>query len=395
MRQTAPIPILLTVRELHHGGVEHDATKIAINIDRSKFEPHVASYAAEGMRFEELREANIPILHLPVTALMSRGALSAAMRLRRYVRDHRILLIHSFDPSVVFVAPIARALRVPAVVASTLGHRSLHDRRTRRQLRWMDKVVDTVVVNCQAMRQHMIRDEQFPDERIMLCYNGVDTRRFYAEMVPSSDTAAATPFVIGTVCVLRPEKSLHLLQAAFAQIRHLKPGMKLVLVGSGPELPHLQANSQRLGLQDDCVFVPTTVAVPEFLRSFDIFVLCSRSEAFPNALLEAMACGCCVAGSRVGGIPEMIGDNERGLLFQSGDVGDMAEKLTMLIQDKQLRDKLRTRSAEFAKTGFGIETATRRMAEIYKITLERKRTQSNGSMKAYLEQSQNQAIGHS
>src|ERR1700684_1735603 len=44
-----PVPILLTVRELHHGGIERDVTKIALHIDRSRFEPHVASYKAEGM----------------------------------------------------------------------------------------------------------------------------------------------------------------------------------------------------------------------------------------------------------------------------------------------------------------------------------------------------------
>jgi glycosyltransferase involved in cell wall biosynthesis len=369
---TMPIPILLTVRELHHGGVEHDVTKIAIHIDRSKFEPHVASYGAEGIRFEELRRAGVPILHLPVTSLRSPSALSAAIRLRRYIREHGIRLVHSYDPSAVFVAPIARVLRVPAVLCSTLGYRSLHNHRTRTQLRWVDKIVDTVVVNCEAMRHHMIHDEQFPDERIMLCYNGVNTNLFCAAPASLPDAVADASFVIGTVCVLRPEKALGLLQEAFARIRHLRPGMKLLVVGSGPELPQLQANSQRLGLQNDCVFLPTTAVVTQFLRSFDIFVVCSRSEAFPNALLEAMACGCCVAGSRVGGIPEMIGNDERGLLFDSDDVSDLAEKLTTLIRDERLRCGLGSRAADFARTRFSIEIAARRMSEIYETTLGRK-----------------------
>ena len=148
--------------------------------------------------------------------------------------------------------------------------------------------------------------------------------------------------------------------------------MKLLVVGSGPELPQLQANSQRLGLQNDCVFLPTTALVPQFLRSFDIFVLCSRSEAFSNALLEAMACGCCVAGSRVGGIPEMIGNDERGLLFHSDNVGDLADKLTRLIRDEHLRHDFKMRAAEFARTNFSIEIAARRMADIYEVALERK-----------------------
>jgi glycosyltransferase involved in cell wall biosynthesis len=100
--------------------------------------------------------------------------------------------------------------------------------------------------------------------------------------------------------------------------------------------------------------------------------LSSRSEAFPNALLEAMACGRCVVGSRVGGVPEMIGNDERGLLFRSGDARDLAQKLTVLIADEHLRRDLGTRAAEFAKTGFSMETAARRMAEIYETILRRK-----------------------
>jgi glycosyltransferase involved in cell wall biosynthesis len=367
-----PIPILLTVRELHHGGIEHDATKIAIHLDRSRFEPHVASYHAEGIRFDELKRAGVPILHLPVSSLKSWSALSAAIRLRQYIRKHRIRLVHAYDPSVVFVAPIARALRVPTVLSSTLGDRSLLSHRTHQQLRWTDKIVDTIVVNCQAMRRHMIDDEHVPDGRIMLCHNGVNTNLFYPARGPLPPAVADSSFVIGTVCVLRPEKALDLLQEAFARVRHLKPGMRLMVVGSGPELPRLQANSQRLGIQNDCVFLPTTALVHQFLRSFNIFVLCSRLEAFSNTLLEAMACGCCAIGSRVGGTPELIGNDERGLLFRTGDPADLAEKLGTLIGNEQLRSEFGTRAADFARTRLSIEIAAQRMAEIYEITLRRK-----------------------
>jgi glycosyltransferase involved in cell wall biosynthesis len=365
-----PIPILLTVRELHHGGIEHDVTKLALHLDRTAFEPHVATYRAEGVRFEELRSAGIPVLFLSVTSLASFGAISAALSLRSYIQKHCIRLVHSFDPSAVFVAPVARALKVPAVLSSTLGHRSLMSHRTRRQLRWTDRIVDTVVVNCEAMRDHMVRDEQFPEKDIALCYNGVNTDIFRPARAPES--RGADPFVIGSVCVLRPEKEMWLLQEAFAKVRHLVPGMKLHIVGSGPELPRLRTESVRLGIQKDCVFLPSTTEVPKFLRSFDIFVLCSRSEAFSNALLEAMACGCCVAASRVGGTPEMVGNDERGLLFRSGDSGDLAEKLSVLIQDQQLRRKLGKRAATFASANLSLEVATRRMASIYEATLKRK-----------------------
>lgn len=375
-----PIPILLTVRELNLGGIERDVTQIALKIDRSRFEPHVASYQAAGMRFDELTSAGIPFLHIPMPSLKSPAAISSALGMRRYIREHGIRLVHAYDTSAVFVAPIARALGVKAVLSSTLGHRSLLDSRTLRQVRWTDKIVHGVVVNCQAMRRHMIDDELLPDERINVCYNGVDTSQFYPPADRDRASEVDAPFTIGAVCVLRPEKTLDLLQEAFARVRHLKPRMKLVIVGSGPELPRLQANSRRLMLDADCVFVPATPAIPRFLRSFDIYVSSSRSEAFSNTILEAMACGCSVVGSQVGGTPELIGTNERGLLFQAGNARDLAAKLTALIENESLRRELGTRAADFARKKLSIEIAAARMAEIYERMLRRKSERRRSEM---------------
>ena len=376
----ARIPILLTVRELNLGGIERDVTQIALRIDRARFEPHVASYQSEGMRLEELRGAGVPFLHLPVTSLKSPTTVSAALRMRRYIREHGIQVVHAYDSSAVFVAPVARALRVPAVLSSTLGNRNLMDARTRRQVRWTDKIVDTVVVNCEAMRRHMVDDEHMAAERIELCYNGVDTGKFYPVAAGKPAPIADASFVIGAVCVLRPEKALDLLQEAFARVRHLKPGMKLVIVGSGPELPKLEANSRRLGIQEQCLFVPATRSIPQFMRSFDLYVSSSRSEAFSNTILEAMASGCGVVGSEVGGTPELIGREERGLLFRPGDAGDLAEKLAILIGDERLRREFGTRASEFARKKLSIEIAARRMAEIYELALSRK-TASNFNLR--------------
>jgi glycosyltransferase involved in cell wall biosynthesis len=293
--------------------------------------------------------------------------------MRRYVREHGIQLVHAYDTSAVFTVPVARALRVPAVLSSTLGNRGLLDQRSHRQMRWTDRMVDTVVVNCEAMRRHLIDDEHVPSERIELCYNGVVTSEFFPAETPRASPISRASFVVGTVCVLRPEKALTLLQEAFAQVRRLHPNMKLVFVGSGPQLASLQENAARLGIAEANEFIPATRDVATWLGSMDIFVLPSYSEAFSNSLLEAMACGCPVVGSRVGGTPELIGSNEeRGLLFRNGDAGDLALKLSKLIADSEFRRSLGDRASEFVRENLTIEIAAERTAQIYEKLLQRK-----------------------
>ena len=369
----AAVPVLFMVRELGLGGIERDVAKLALRIDRNRFTPYVATYKPDGPRHDELRKARIPILHLQFPSLLSRQAISAAAQFASFIRTHKIKIVHAFDPSSVFGVPLARLLRVPVVLSSQLGHRELHDPRTRKQLRWVDRWSDVVVVNCEALRRHLTSCFAVPSERIELCYNGVETREFFPALEPRLPELEGAPLVIGAICVLRPEKGLDLLQAAFARVRHLVPGSKLLIVGNGPELGTLQQNSERLGLADACLFHPAVASVAPLMRGIDIFVSCSHSEAFSNALLEAMACGCSVVGSRVGGTPELIGEDTRGLLFEAGSVDDLAAKLARLMQDVPLRKQLAENAANFARTELNMEQNVRRNMQIYESLLERKR----------------------
>jgi glycosyltransferase involved in cell wall biosynthesis len=366
--------VLIMVRELDLGGIERDAVRIAMGLDKRRFAAHIASFNDFGIRFEELLARDVPFLHLPLKSLMSRAALRSAMRLRQYVREREIRVVHAFDASASFAAPVARALGVPAVLASQLGSRNLMDDRSHRWMQITDRIVDRVVVNCEAMRRHLIEDEGVPPCRIELCYNGVDTSEFYPNpgAKPRIEALDGASIVMGSICVLRPEKALHLLQEAFARVRHLDPAMKLLIVGGGPELSRLQANSVRLDIADRSVFLPPSREVPKILHGIDIFVSCSSSEAFSNAILEAMTSGCAVIGSRVGGTPELVGDDERGLLFRSGEPDDLAEKLATLIRSPSLRRELGRRAAEHARRTWSIEAASERMGEIYTAVLRSK-----------------------
>ena len=368
-----PVGVLITVRELNQGGVERDAAKIAMNLDRTRFIPHVAAYYPHGLRYEELVAAGVPVLHMTVPSLVSMAAIRAAIKLRRYIREHDIQVVHSYDASGVFVIPVAGSTNVPVKIASQLSYRGILDARTQRLLRMTDGLADAMLVNCEAIGRYMVEDEHIPAERVELCYNGVVTTEFYPCNVPRPEPLTTAGFVIGTVCALRPEKALAMLQESFAQIRHMKPGMKLVLVGSGPELSALQENAVRLGIAEASVFIPATRDVATWMRSMDIFVLPSYSEAFSNSLLEAMACGCSVVGSRVGGTPELIGSHDdRGLLFESGKGQDLALKLAQLISDEPLRRELGERAARFVRENLTIEIAVARTAAMYERLLQAK-----------------------
>lgn len=360
--------VLLLVRELGVGGCERDLTKLALNLDRQRYTPHVGSFFADGMRADELKAAGVPMMHFPVRSLFSVDALRLAAKMRRYVRQHQIELIHAFDmPTGVWAAP-TRLLGGPRMITSHLWQRRFLPSQSQFLLRCVDRLPDAMICNSESTRRELIEQEGLRGEKIFTVHNGVQLETFHP--VPGETRPAPlrdAEIVIGTACVLRAEKRLDLLMEAFARVR--RPGVKLLIVGSGALLPALERQRDTLGLQDCCHFEPQKDLLAPWLRALDVYVLSSETESFPNALLEAMACGCAVVGSAVGGVPELIDDGSTGLLFPAGDVGALEDRLRQLIDNPSRRRQFGEASAQRARDEFRMELNSVRTQSIYDLVL--------------------------
>ena len=349
------------VRELGIGGTERQLVETARFLPRERFTPHVGCFRPDGPRRAELESAGIPILHLPLYSLASTAFLPVATQLVRYVRQHRIQVVHSFDaPLNIFAVPIAKMAGVPAVLSSQRGHRDLTGSREKRLLRITDRLTDAVVVNCEAMRQYLVDEERVSPSKIRLCYNAVDIEQYRRR--PTASRWPGRP-VIGVVCALRPEKRLEVLVRAFAQLP--RKGAMLVIVGNGTEEAALKALVSELGIADSCHFEPATSDVAGWLNQIDIFVLPSRTEAFSNSLMEAMACSCCVIATHVGGNPELIDHDKTGLLFEVDNADELTSHLNAILADPVRRQALGAAAAAKMASQFTYSHAAATMQQIY------------------------------
>jgi glycosyltransferase involved in cell wall biosynthesis len=361
-----PTPVLLLTRSLGEGGTERQLSELARSFDPRGFTPHIGCTIGTGFRADELRRRGLSILELPMNSLLSRSALESIGRFRRYVRDNGIALVHAFDaPMVVFGVPAGRLSSAKVVLSSQRCYEDTIFPPHRKYVRLAHRLAHGIVANCDAMRQHLLDHYRVPESKIRVCHNGLDTAVFHPGPRRRRAELEQASLVIGVVSVLRTEKNLPLLLEAFGAVRNATPGLRLLIVGGGPEETGLRRLSERLGIAGQCVFQPTTNDVAAWLHAIDIFVLPSRSEALSNAIMEAMGCGCCVVASRVGGNPELVEEEKTGLLFESGDADALAEKLRLLIQQPQRRAEMAAAGAAWISTRFSIQTSAHRMQEIY------------------------------
>ena len=359
-------PILLMARELGPGGTERQLTEMARSLDRSRFRVHVGCFRP-GFREDELASVGIDVVRLPVTSFLNLSAIRGAWKLLRYFRRNGIQIVHTFDfPLNCFGPFVARFARIPTILTSQRAHRGLTPPLYLKLLRMTDRFVDGIVVNSQAVLTDMVENERVPASKLHLCYNGIDTHLFHPNGRVRQPEVESAELVIGVVCVLRPEKGLPALLQAFARVFAIRPGIRLLIVGSGPELPSLEDLARELGISAVCIFEPATRDVAPWLRSIDIFVLPSLSEALSNSLMEAMACGCACIASHTGGNPELIQEGETGLLFETGNAASLAEKLALLLEAPALRAQFAAAAVRRVENCFSLQASVSRMQEIYR-----------------------------
>lgn len=364
--------VLLLAHSLGEGGSERQLVQTAKRLARDRFEPHVASVAG-GFGEEALSRHGVPMWRLPLRSFAGWSAVESVRRLHAYVRRYGIRLVHPFDYTMtVFGVPAARTCSGVISLASQRCFWELVPLKYRLPLRAALRLAHGVVVNSRALKEHLVRVGAATGERIRVCPNGVDTEVFRPRPKQRLPELREAGVVIGSVSVLRPEKNLGLLLKAFAQLVSDHPEMRLLIAGDGPERERLERLAQALGIAERTVFHSRTADVAPLLASIDVFVCPSLTEGLPNAVMEAMACGCCAVVSDVGGCPELVTHEKTGLLFRSNDLGDLTAALRRAVRDEPLRLALADAAARFIAAHYSLDRAVRRMEEIYEEYLGRR-----------------------
>jgi len=205
--------------------------------------------------------------------------------------------------------------------------------------------------------------------KLVLIENGIES--WTPEQVAQKRAATrarlgigADDVVVGFLGRLAPQKAPDVALRAFRQILDGRPATRIVLAGDGPEGARLRALMSELGLGDRIVQLPVANG-PDVIPAFDLFLMTSRYEGFPYVLLEALAAGCAIVTTRVGGVVDCVLDGENGAVVDDVDPDPIARAVLAIVNDPDTLNRMRAESRARAAL-FSIDRMLDRTAELYR-----------------------------
>jgi glycosyltransferase involved in cell wall biosynthesis len=236
--------------------------------------------------------------------------------------------------------------------------------------RWVARRASAVIAISAAVHRYMAGRKVAPGRLITIPY-GIDIAPFAA--VALEDVAACRrewgiadgQLVIGFVGRLVEQKSIDTLIRGFAAfVRQTLVDAKLVIVGKGALHDELHRCAEEEGVAERIVWVRFRSDIPLVMKAFDVFAMTSIFEGFGLVLVEAMAAGRPVLASRVSAIPEVVLDEENGLLVPPRSPAAVAEALARL-SDSSLRQRLGAAGARRVFEHFTLERMWQSTDEAY------------------------------
>ena len=360
------------LHSMNVAGAEVLVTQIIHSME-GRIDPVVFCLDSVGRLGHELADRGIPVIDFGRKAGLDWGIVS---RFSKELRDRRIEILHAHQYTPFFYSALARFWGSRKTKILMTEHGRHYPDVVSFKRRWINRLFLSKLANhstacCAFSARALERNDGF--SKVEVLYNGIDTslhtpRGSSQARSELRQRLGMSPDTVYVVCIARfhPVKDHETLIRGFAILHSKEPATKLILVGGGPQEGFLRNLVEQLGLGNSVEFWGIRRDISDILQACDIFSLTSVSEAASLTLLEAMANGCPVAITDVGGNPEHITHGVHGLLSKRGDPHGLAENLTKFAMDPIDAARMASAARERVASQFQLSRAVERYEELFR-----------------------------
>jgi glycosyltransferase involved in cell wall biosynthesis len=340
----SPVHVLYLINTWVVGGTETQLLSLLRRMDRGRFHPHVCALYPDPRLAGAMAPLKVPTLSLGIDRVRSPATPARLLRLVSYCRANDVRVIQGLRTDAL-TALVARAAKVPVALGAQRNTRMLRlDGLARAFRHGMDRLLTGVIANSCAAADYRHALTGFPRARIYTIANGLDLASFdafaalsRADLLPKVSPAAPLLLILGRLELAMKGHAVLLEALASPALADAH----LAVVGDGPDRPLLEALIERKRLRGRVHLLGHRSDAPALLPGADLVVVPSLdNESSPNVVLEAWAARRPVLASRIAGLPELLRDDEHGLLVPPGDAEALAAAARALLDDPVRRRAL-------------------------------------------------------
>lgn len=364
--------VLHLIPSFNQGGSERQALQLVrLLVDEGSYEVQFACLDKTGILFDEAVELGFQDPpEFPLTSFYDANMVIQLRRFVSYLKENRIDIVQTHDfYSNIFGIFGAAFAGVPFRIAAKreTGMRSPVQLFTERRAFGR---ANTVVANSQKVKDYLVASG-VRESKVRVIYNGIDHLHYNCDNVDRKAVLRdlglpeGYRFVTIVANLRSPVKNHAMFLRAAATVAAEFPDAAFVLAGEGELLNEYKAIAAMSDLDGRVHFLGRCSRVPELLAISDVCSLTSRSEGFSNSIIEYMAAGRPVVATNVGGAAEAIVEGETGYLIESEDVESLADRLRILLSDRELASRMGSAGRRRVSELFSIEAQLENTLELY------------------------------
>ena len=366
------IHIVHILNSLGTGGMENGVVNLINNMNHEKYKNSIVTLSDIWSLKNRIIQNDVGFFEIKKKGKVD---FSLSLKLLKLLKDIKPDVVHTRNWGTLldgFLA--AKMANVPIIIHGIHGKDFRNYKKEKHKRiyiqRFVFALVDRLIILSEQLRKEYVKSGELigKDNKITIINNGVDLKKFESNIAKNNKKLEIglqkNDFVIGNVARLDPIKDHQTLIKAFSEVCESIKNSKLLLVGSGPLLPMLQNLTKLYNVREKTRFLGSRQDIPELLNIMDIYVQSSLYEGMSNTILEAMASKIPVIATDVGGTPDIIIDNETGILIPSGDANALANSI-LLLSNKDLAQKMGESGYERVKKIFSIEKMVASYENLY------------------------------
>jgi len=313
-----------------------------------------------------------------VTAIRFRAGLNpyGMYRIIQIARSNQVNIMHSHGyKGNILGGCIPKSVRKIPLVCTLHGWTNTRPVSKMALYEWLDKRIlrykDAVIaVNKLMLNDTRLKVAKIDPDKLWVVNNGIDPGPLSPNdtSVPDSDLVrdfTREGFIVGAIGRLSKEKGFGYLLEATALLHKAGHNVRLVIAGDGPLKAELQRKAILLGIGNIVLFPGYLANASRYLCYFDTLAISSLTEGLPITLLEAMRAGIPVIATRVGGIPEVIIDNESGILVSPANAHQLCDAINMLINNFEMACSLSKQAKILLKEHYSSNKMAIKYLDIY------------------------------